>query len=397
MQNSDHIHNGSLRVLMVNWIYYPEFGGGALQCRSLATALEKMDVHVSVLTRTRRKNLIGESRVDGIPVYRVGDSNGKMPCRIRAGATLASRIVKMRRCFDVVHTHGFMPEVTMMSKAMNLKVIQKVTLLGLDDGLAVRKRGCVLHKVYTSADAIVSTSRATTVAALESGVNAGKLWTIPNGVDLSRFQPVSQTRKRQLRRKLGLSAGRTVLLFIGHIQRRKGVDLLIEALHRALPAVADKPMLLLVGPSSGDGVRSDGYRAEIDKKIREKGLSEFVRIEGARDNVEDYYNAADLFVLPSRAEGQPNALLEAMACGLPSITNLLPGITDQLIADESNGFVINCERADIFARSLVRLCNEDALRKNMGAAARKSVAAKHNLYSVATAYNAMYSHLLNGS
>ncbi len=147
---------------------------------------------------------------------------------------------------------------------------------------------------------------------------AAKLAVVPNSVDPSRFA-VSPAQRQAVRHALGLAPNDQVILFVGRLVRAKGVEVLLEALAH-LPAKA-RAKCLIVGPGP--------LRAELEQNLDES-LRRSVTFLGARSDIPDLLAAADLFVLPSRWEGLPVVVLEAMAARLPIVATRVGGIPDVL-------------------------------------------------------------------
>jgi len=153
-------------------------------------------------------------------------------------------------------------------------------------------------------------------------ISKGNLHLLPNPVDLKRFCPADAVRRKELR--LGLNLTGPVVLFVGRLVSVKGLD----RLWKAWPEVRQKyPDALLV-------VVGDGPERTALKKQCPTGA----RLEGACDPV-PYYQAAELFVLPSRSEGMSLALLEAMACGLPVVATDVSG-SKELVTDGETGWIV---------------------------------------------------------
>ncbi|PYS38032.1 MAG: hypothetical protein DMG14_19190 [Acidobacteria bacterium] len=153
-------------------------------------------------------------------------------------------------------------------------------------------------------------------------ISKGNLHLLPNPVDLKRFCPADAVRRKELRQGLNLTG--PVVLFVGRLVSVKGLD----RLWKAWPEVRQKyPDALLV-------VVGDGPERTALKKQCPTGA----RLEGACDPV-PYYQAAELFVLPSRSEGMSLALLEAMACGLPVVATDVSG-SKELVTDGETGWIV---------------------------------------------------------
>jgi glycosyltransferase involved in cell wall biosynthesis len=205
-----------------------------------------------------------------------------------------------------------------LARRFNLPVVIQChgsDVLALDQHPA-RKR--LTAEAVAAAAGVVAVSRdiADHLAAL--GVPADRVRVILDGVDRSVFCPGDQA---EARRRVGVSPGEPMLLFVGGLLPVKAVDVLLNAAARL---VADgTPVRLLV---IGDGPQ----RTKLQSLAAELGLGERVRFVGAIPHADlpDWYRAADLFVLPSHSEGVPNVLLEASACGTPWVASNVGGIPE---------------------------------------------------------------------
>ena len=154
---------------------------------------------------------------------------------------------------------------------------------------------------------------------------------IPNGVDTEKFSPVkNQAEKAQLRDSLGLPTVATIITLVGAVHPRKGTDLLIEAWSQL---IKDYPKLnlLLIGPRY-DQSRTEllEFKKKIERLIAQSNKSENIHFVGQSDKVDSYLKASDMFVFPSKREGMPNAVLEAMASGVPVVLTPFVGLSEEL-------------------------------------------------------------------
>ncbi len=189
-----------------------------------------------------------------------------------------------------------------------------------------------------------------------------KLVVIENGIDLDHFHPaVADEWRIGERQALGLDADIPVFLYVGGGFARKGVPQIIAALARA----ANRHSRLVV---VGEDRHLENYR----RQAAHLGLTQRVRFVGPQKDVRPFYGLADAFVLPTRYDPMPNAALEAMACGLPTITSPTCGIAAR-IRDGENGFVVDALDIDGLARHLDILATPGKAEA-MRAAARASVA-----------------------
>jgi len=169
-------------------------------------------------------------------------------------------------------------------------------------------------------------------------VDPEKITVIHNGVDTSIFNPqVQKTYRASVRKKYGITDNTSVMIFVAHDFKLKRLDTVLKAL-KLLDK--NKYMLLVVG---------NGKKKNYVKWTVKNGLDERVLFLGPKKNMEKYYAAADIFVLPTLYDAFANVCVEAMACGLPVITTQTNGFAE-LIKDGENGFVLTsqnpCELSD---------------------------------------------------
>lgn len=172
------------------------------------------------------------------------------------------------------------------------------------------------------------------------------------------------------------------LLFVGRLAAQKGVPVLIEAF-RAVRAARPRAQLVL----AGDGPGRDALAAQV----RAAGLEEAVTFAGYRppEAVAALMREADLFVLPSFAEGVPVVLMEAMASRLPVIAPRVAGVAE-LVRDGESGLVIPPGDSGILARAILTLLDDPERRARMGAAGRAAVAAGYDIATEAGRLHALF-------
>jgi phosphatidylinositol alpha-1,6-mannosyltransferase len=228
-------------------------------------------------------------------------------------------------------------------------------LQGGKDAVARRRRWLRLTDTVVAANRY-SSNLLTTVF----GVPADLVAVIPNGVDLAEFYP--QDAPALLIQKYGLS-DRKVLLTVTRLVPRKGVD----AVLKALPGVARRfanVIYLIVG----DGPQF----AQLQTMARDLGIAELVRFVGrvAHGEMRNFYNAADLVLLPNRAQqgesdGLPLVFLEANACAKPVIGGNAGG-TAEIISNGVNGLIVDGGNSAEIETAICRLLDDDDRRRSMG-------------------------------
>lgn len=212
------------------------------------------------------------------------------------------------------------------------------------------------------------------------GTGEDKLALIRNAVDASVFHPrLRDEMIAAVRQQLDIPMAAPVALHVGSGFERKGVKAFLEAIAGA----ASKPWGIVVG--------RDKRTARYVAHARRLGIAERVRFTGSMSDVRPYYAASDIFVLASLYDPQPNAVLEAMASGLPVITSTKCGAAELLRPGES-GFVRDALDAAGMASDLDRL--EPGVARRMGAAARAAVE-PYTPERMAGEYLALYERLLH--
>ena len=173
--------------------------------------------------------------------------------------------------------------------------------------------------------------------------DAKKVEYVPGvGINIKKFQDIKIDRERK-RRELGIKTEDTVLISVGELNKNKNHEVIIKAL-----AKLQRPDIqyLLVGKGS-----LKEYLAEMAKNL---GVGEQVHFLGFRNDVAELYKTADIFVFPSKREGLPVALMEAMTCGIASIASGVRGNTD-LIKNEFNGILTSPNRSEDYEKAIIRL------------------------------------------
>jgi glycosyltransferase involved in cell wall biosynthesis len=343
-------------------------------------------------------SLLPRAEVDGIPVDRIRLPEGS---GFRRAATFASGLA--RYCGraesrpDVVQL--FTPAVAAIpalqrirSQGIPLVATQTMMPVVPDSWSARGLRKLATNLPWRLVDCGVVSSTEMLQECRRAGVHA-RLEVIPHGVDVARFRPPGSDEDRlQLRRELGLPSDARVLLFVGALTRRKGVDRLLEAWAR-LASEDHSLHLLLVGPgwdASLDG--DEAFRRRLHEFARESSAEGRLHALGQVQQVELFMRAADLLVLLSNREGMPNVVLEAMASGLPVLMGPNSGVSSELGRPEREYFVSKGCGADVAGEIGHVLADEDG-RRTVGLAARKWVTARLDMRRSVGQYATIYEEL----
>jgi glycosyltransferase involved in cell wall biosynthesis len=233
------------------------------------------------------------------------------------------------------------------------------------------------------------------------GASPKKMHVFPFPVNMQRFRPPScPEEKAAIRNKLGLPQNRQIVLFMGGIIRRKGVDLLLKAWGRVLERHPGA-LLVLAGEeirrSTSGGVTGLNselfFKQEISHLIQSTGISEAVMFAGEVDNPEEYCRASDVFAFPSRLEGMGGVIPEAMASGLPCVITPFVGFPEKEFGIAGTHYVKAELEAGSIAEALCLLLSDSVKRHEMGLAARSWAAAEFELMSITRRLAQLYLRL----
>jgi glycosyltransferase involved in cell wall biosynthesis len=225
-----------------------------------------------------------------------------------------------------------------------------------------------------AADRVIAVSPRIADQAMQLGVQSKRLRVIRSGVDAEHFRPRRLPRDRAAaRQRLGIGPEARLVLFVGNLEPRKQVDVLL----RALASVREEvPSAALIVVGSGESAGVEDQTARLIHLTHYLGLEppDAVRFVGHVEDEEllEYYAAADVFALPSSSEAQGIVALEAMACGLPVVASAVGGLLGT-IEDGRTGFLVPPGEVPALAERLVALLVDDSLRQAIGTAARGAV------------------------
>jgi glycosyltransferase involved in cell wall biosynthesis len=222
---------------------------------------------------------------------------------------------------------------------------------------------------FSMAHKVVANSTAAANAVAGEGVPAERIEVIRNGLDISAIPGRQRARE----------AVRTIVI-VANLRAEKRHEVLLSAM-RTVTARHPDARLLIVGA----GPR----RRALQALAADWGLTSFVQFLGHQDDVGAALAAADIFALASRSEASPNALIEAMAAGLPAVATAVGGVPE-IVSDGETGLLVPVDDAAAFARALLRLMDEPALAARMGAAARRRAIERHSFDRMTAAFEQLY-------
>ncbi len=205
-----------------------------------------------------------------------------------------------------------------------------------------------------------------------------------SGVDSSRFKPDPKMRA-DMRRQLGYRDNDVVFMYLGRVNRDKGMLDLAAAFAR-VAATSANVRLLAVGPDEGD--IHDLMLAALGNAAAQAEFIDFT------DRPQDYMAAADVFCLPSYREGFGTVIIEAAACGVPAIASRIYGVTDAVV-DSVTGILHAPGDIAALTAAMTRLAWEPQLRRELGDAARHRALADFQMPALTSALLGFYAKILN--
>jgi len=210
-----------------------------------------------------------------------------------------------------------------------------------------------------------------------------KVVTLHNGIDLSRFIPVSPAERASLRASLGILPDAPVLITVAVLRPPKGIQFMLAALPDVLKIVPAARYLIV-----GDG----DHRAALEKIAAEKGVSGRVIFTGTRRDIPQLLAAADIFVLPTLTEALPTVLAEAMAAEKPIIAGEVGGVPE-MVDDGRNGLLVPPADSRALTEACVKLLENPQRAREMGRVGRQIVAERFDIQRQVRRLEALYLEL----
>jgi glycosyltransferase involved in cell wall biosynthesis len=350
------------------------------------------------LTTAVDPRLPRHDEVDGVPVTRIRVDVRSGISKLRAARRMILDMFRLGSWCDVVHLHGYSTKnvlVTIIAKIFRKPIVMSLHTKGFDEPAVIAGHGSLAHWAFLSADLYLSVSSGLLEAYLDDGMPIDRILQVPNGIDLDRFAPAAD--REQIRTRLGLPAARPIVVFVGFFSNDKQPEVLFDAWRQLQAAGRTDLTLMFVGATRSAYFEvDDSIAARIERTAAADGLADRLIFTGPTHDVHHYLQAADVFVLPSRREGLPVALLEAMACGLPCVASRLPGSTDTIIDDGVNGVLVPPGEVAVLASALGAILADPAAAARLGAAARATIAHRFASADIADrwlrAYDLLPSH-----
>jgi glycosyltransferase involved in cell wall biosynthesis len=371
-----------MKILMLNY-EFPPIGGGAANAHLciLKHYAHHSSLKIDVLTSAPKPGLIREDFAENIAVHKVGIRKEQLhfwrkteviEWLFRAGRHY--RRLLQENDYDFAHAFSGFPTGWLPYRCSR-KLPYIVSLRGSDvPGEHARLKldykilAPLFRSIWKNAAALLANSEGLKNRALKFMPSA-KIDVIPNGVDLERFSPVQTASQSEDIR----------LLTVGRLSVTKRVEILIDAVD-----ILNRQDCKILFRIAGGGQ----MKHKLQQIVNEKNLNNIIELTGRIDaeRMPQLYRQSDIFISASKLEGMSNAMLEAMACGLPIVTTRCEGV-EELIGE--NGLVIEDADAEQIAEVLKKLIHDRRLRQQMSTAARKQ-AEKFSWGRIAEQYLEVY-------
>jgi glycosyltransferase involved in cell wall biosynthesis len=333
-------------------------GGYELATLALARGLRERGISVMVVTiATDELNSAGGA--DVIRIYVRGQHT-----LLSTFPRLLAVLARERSRYSIIHcsTFGYMSGLAVLVG----RILGRPTLLRVATESDVREFAEGRHWKYRlffwllrGAAGVIAPSAAIRDELLRAGFPRERIVCFANAVDVNRFRPTTPAGKAEAKSALGLPKDRAVIGTVARLVERKGIDVLLQAF--GIVRQSHRVHLVIVG----DGPLGKELRALAHELRMEDSISWL----GFQADPVKWLQAMDVFALPSRLEGSPNAVLEAMATGLPIVATTIGGVVD-ILEEGRTGFLISPDDRDALAGALDRLLRNARLRADLGCRAR---------------------------
>ncbi|PQO31509.1 glycosyltransferase [Blastopirellula marina] len=350
--------------------------GAEKQLTLLAKGLPRDRFDVSVCALTRGGPYAEELKAAGIPVTVIGK---KLKVDPPAYWRLKRHIQQVKP--DIVHTWLFAANSYGRKAAFATQVPHVLCGERCVDPWKITHEHIIDRYLDRKTDKIVVNSTGIVDFYTEKGRDKQKFVVIPNGIDLIDGPPTKS--KEELWEELRLPPNAKMMLCVGRLWPQKRMKDLIWATE-ILKRIRDDAFLVIVG----DGPQ----RERLIRYTEQVTIDDKVRIVGQRSDVSDLMKHATLFMLASGYEGQSNALMEAMATGLPVAVSDIPGNRD-LVKHDENGYLVGLGQRTEYSRFANFLLEDEPLRKRFAEAARKTIAEEFSIQQMIDRHAALYESL----
>ncbi|MCW3044587.1 MAG: hypothetical protein JWL57_2745 [Actinobacteria bacterium] len=308
--------------------------------------------------------------------------------RLPSPVPAVSALRELKRALDgadLVHAHGVRAGLAAGAAARSDAVPHLIVTIHnavFESGSTRRGAESVAHRMLAllSEQRICVSEDVARAARAAAPAKAGSVLVMPVGADPTPVEPAEAAAARE---KLGLEAGRPLVVSVGRLDPQKGFDVLVEAAARMNGT--SPPIVVICGEGPA--------RPELEERIRALGLGGRVRLLGNRKDAKALIAAADAFCMPSRWEGSPLALHEALAAGRPVVAAAVGGIPELLTFGQA-GLLVPPEDPGALAAAVGRVLADRSLAERLGARALEAAEAWPDAATTARRVADLYEKIL---
>ena len=385
-----------MRIVIVLEYFYnlaKPIGGAERQVAKLAKKMIEQGVEVTVVCGQWNWGESKKEIINGVPVHRLFTCWGMFNIRgLRKFGhylyllSLYMHLLFNRKVYDFIHCHSAMSSafvVALAGKAFNKKTLARPMASGAKWGDISRMKNqqslfgsrWMLGK-FKDINTIIALNQDVVTELEDIGIERHKIFPMPNGVETDgvKLKTTYQT------------GAEIKITFVGRLHPQKGLEALISAFQKV---TSNLPMLKLRLQLAGQGPLRD----KLETQAQLLGVRQQVDFLGQLSDIFPILYDSDIFILPSRAEGMSNALLEGMVCGLPCIASNIPA-NAAIIKSGQNGLLVTVDDPDDIAKAIMRLVEDETLRERLGQSAVQTIRQHYSINSVAQKYITLYQNSL---
>ena len=281
----------------------------------------------------------------------------------------AYRVVR-KGGFDLIHTHGYRCDFIgiVLAKLTGLPIVS--TCHGfISNDANLRFYNKLDLFMLKHANRVMAVSEGIKQDLILSGVRESRISLVQNAVERNENGTFFAVRRRDKRQQLNIDGNEFVVGYVGRLSEEKGIKYLLQA-HLSLAKAGLPVKMVLIG----DGPQ----KGELEKLVDGSGIKNSVRFAGFQPQIETWFPAMDVFVLPSLTEGTPMALLEAMNEGIPVIASAVGGVP-QVLDPGRNGLLVPPGNSEQIAEAIRDLFADETLRQRLSDNGRRTIAERYNI------------------
>ena len=357
---------------------YPDFSGSGRNAFYFGKFLSKRNIPVSLLTFNRGLRYKRIEKIEGLDIQRIAYLNKNLLLKILSLIWILPIYFFRIYRSDIVYVFGgnliAWQFVIIFSFICKRKVIFRSLILGEDDIKTLTSKSMLLSilniYVIRHLDCYFSIHPGFSAGYLEINKSSKQLLELPQGTDIDTFHPVSMQEKINLRKKLGIPETEFIIISAAFLIKRKGFDEIFEQLQQI-----DLPFkYFIIGEYDfGEYHFLSTFKNE-SVYLRNKGselLGSRFELLGPKENINEYFQSSDLCLFNSTAEGLPNSMLEAMACGIGVVSNPISGLEGYLLQHKKNCLVYS-KISDL--NNVIKIFyNDQELRRSIEVNASKTI------------------------